>query len=224
MTTGRSDLDWLAFQYIAGELSVDDAAQFESRLAIDQMAREAVAAAVELSEVAAIAECRPVELAHAQATHSQSTHWQSSLSRRALAQRNWVRGFAWAGWGAAACLLCLALIQQSNWKPWGHQDSLASQDSASSDSEVMGNSANLGNTSIGSTTSIGNTVRIANTNAPELALAWVHARTTVSLDEALVVAEASEVDEGRLDEFGTSAPSWMLAGVAGLGLAVQDME
>ncbi len=45
----ESDLDWLAFCYLAEELSVEDRIAFESRLEHDQLAREALARAVELS-------------------------------------------------------------------------------------------------------------------------------------------------------------------------------
>ena len=45
----ENELDWLAFQYIAGELAADDCDRFEEQLAGDQAAREAVARAVELS-------------------------------------------------------------------------------------------------------------------------------------------------------------------------------
>jgi anti-sigma-K factor RskA len=53
-----SDLDWLAFQYVAGELSAIECEAFELRLADDQAAREAVARAVDLS--GALASARSV--------------------------------------------------------------------------------------------------------------------------------------------------------------------
>jgi hypothetical protein len=53
----QSDLHWLAFRYAAGELSPDESSAFEARLAEDQEAREAVAAAVELA--AAVIAARP---------------------------------------------------------------------------------------------------------------------------------------------------------------------
>ena len=46
----QNELQWLAFRYVAGELSGDEAAQFEDRLDHDQQAREAVAGAVELTQ------------------------------------------------------------------------------------------------------------------------------------------------------------------------------
>lgn len=43
------DLDWLAFCYVAGELSDDEQSDWEARLSTDQRAREAVAEAVKLT-------------------------------------------------------------------------------------------------------------------------------------------------------------------------------
>jgi hypothetical protein len=51
-----SELDWLAFRYVAGEMAVEEAEAFEGRLDQDQEAREAVARVVELAgAVAALA-------------------------------------------------------------------------------------------------------------------------------------------------------------------------
>jgi hypothetical protein len=44
----NADLDWLAYQYVAGEMCAADYEAFEERLAADQSARQAVATAVEL--------------------------------------------------------------------------------------------------------------------------------------------------------------------------------
>lgn len=55
-----SELDWLAFQYVAGELATVEEAAFETRLAVDQSAREAVARAAEL--VGTLAASRPVSV------------------------------------------------------------------------------------------------------------------------------------------------------------------
>ena len=44
----ETDLHWLAFLYVCGELSRADEAAFEGRLANDQAAREAVFSAAEL--------------------------------------------------------------------------------------------------------------------------------------------------------------------------------
>ncbi|MBX6311987.1 MAG: transposase [Isosphaeraceae bacterium] len=44
----RTDLPWLAFRYVCGELDDRESAAFEARLDHDQAAREAVAEAVEL--------------------------------------------------------------------------------------------------------------------------------------------------------------------------------
>src|SRR6476660_2205915 len=44
-----SELQWLAFRYIFGEMTADEAAEFEVRLDHDQTAREAVAESVALA-------------------------------------------------------------------------------------------------------------------------------------------------------------------------------
>lgn len=51
----ESDLDWLAFQYLAGELSPADAAAFEDRLACDRHACEAVARMMQTVDALAVA-------------------------------------------------------------------------------------------------------------------------------------------------------------------------
>jgi hypothetical protein len=55
----EGDLPWTAFRYVAGELSPGAASAFEARLADDQQAREAVAAAVELAGAVALIGARP---------------------------------------------------------------------------------------------------------------------------------------------------------------------
>ncbi len=45
----REDLDWLAFRYVAAELSPAESRQFEGRLEHDQQAREAVGRVVEVT-------------------------------------------------------------------------------------------------------------------------------------------------------------------------------
>lgn len=51
-----SELFWLAFRYCIGEMSPDEALDFEERLDFDQEAREAVAEAVELGAATELAE------------------------------------------------------------------------------------------------------------------------------------------------------------------------
>jgi len=55
-----SDFNWLAFQYVAGELAADECEAFELRLADDQSACEAVARAVDILGV--LAGARPTDL------------------------------------------------------------------------------------------------------------------------------------------------------------------
>ena len=87
----KDELEWSAFCYAAGEMSPADAAAFEQRLAEDQTAREALARAVELTEVVATAE----SLEPLVTVRSQSTTW----SRRV----------AWMAIGSAASVLAVLL-------------------------------------------------------------------------------------------------------------------
>jgi len=57
----NDDLNWLAFCYVHGELSPDDAVAFEARLGADSAACEAVAHVVHLGDVLSAADC-PVAL------------------------------------------------------------------------------------------------------------------------------------------------------------------
>jgi hypothetical protein len=82
----QEPLAWLAYRYVADELSVGEAADFEERLAVDQAARETVAEVVRLS-------------AAVQALPSDAFY------DRELAPSVWRQRACWAALGAAACLL-----------------------------------------------------------------------------------------------------------------------
>lgn len=86
------DVDWLAFCYIAGELSAAEADAFETRMADDQEAREAVARAVGLAFMLAAAGPK--------ARHSRTVSQAASTWRHARMARR----VAWATVAAAACL------------------------------------------------------------------------------------------------------------------------
>ena len=92
------DLDWLAFCYVADELAECERAAFETRLADDQAAREAVARAVELTQSVALAEAHEPVLTPA------------SITRRTT----WPRRLAWMSVGASAALVLVAVAL--NWK------------------------------------------------------------------------------------------------------------
>jgi ferric-dicitrate binding protein FerR (iron transport regulator) len=95
----NDELDWLAFQYVAGELTADEEEQFERRLAEDQTAREAVERAVELKEA--------IQLASASWVPARRT-------QRRLAVR---RSLAWAGALAASLLLAIGLLRTISTTP-----------------------------------------------------------------------------------------------------------
>jgi ferric-dicitrate binding protein FerR (iron transport regulator) len=79
MTT-RNDLAWLANCYVADELSTDEAAAFEARLANDEAACDAVARAMELNlAIAAAFDSQPATLVP---QHSAFSIQPSAPSRR----------------------------------------------------------------------------------------------------------------------------------------------
>ena len=94
----REELDWLAFRYLANELSEAEHEAFEDRLAEDQTAREAVARGVELTEtLSAARELDEIVVRSAEAP-------APPAGRSA-----WSIPAAWMSVGAAACLLLVAL-------------------------------------------------------------------------------------------------------------------
>lgn len=87
-----NEIDWLAFRYVANEMSNNEREQFEERLFDDQAAREAVASAVELTQT--IAGIETVE------------HSVRVATRESNGKRPWQR----ATWIAAAIAGCLAIV------------------------------------------------------------------------------------------------------------------
>jgi len=79
----ENQLEWTAFCYASGELNPAEAEQFELRLADDQEAREALARAVELTQVVAAAESTCGDLT-APAARKQKTSWTTRLSWMAI--------------------------------------------------------------------------------------------------------------------------------------------
>jgi len=98
MSDSTTDIDWLAFQYVTGELADDAAAEFESRLAVDQAACEAVSRMVLLNQAVVVGERRvPVSAATAA---SRGACPQSRPQR--LSTRQWIAACA----SVAALLVC----------------------------------------------------------------------------------------------------------------------
>jgi hypothetical protein len=90
MQPTKQDLDWLAFRYVAGEMTDDESAAFELRLADDQLARDAVVEAVQLGECIVAIESQTPVVAVASAP----------------AQGRWMEFFL----AAAACGLLIATV------------------------------------------------------------------------------------------------------------------
>ncbi len=97
MSDNQSELEWLAFQYLADELNPAERDEFETRLADEQDAREAVARSVELTQTISVA-------GRAGQVVSKS-HANKAIS-------GW-RRIAWIA-TSVACCLALVLVYQSS--------------------------------------------------------------------------------------------------------------
>lgn len=89
----QRDVDWLAFRYLAGELGPQECDAFERRLAEDQMAREAVASAMDLAQYTLAAQTESAHVAPA----------------KPLEGAFWSRGF-WVALSTACCLSLFVAI------------------------------------------------------------------------------------------------------------------
>jgi hypothetical protein len=76
----RSELDWTAFCYATGELCAAEGEAFELRLAGDQLAREALAQAVELVQVVAAAESQASDFVRPVIAHRENSNSGFSFS------------------------------------------------------------------------------------------------------------------------------------------------
>jgi len=82
----ETDLDWLAFRYISGEIAVSEAEQFEALLADDQAARDAVVRAVELTQAIVAVQT-------------------ASISPSAAMPQSWTHNITWISTSVAALVL-----------------------------------------------------------------------------------------------------------------------
>lgn len=108
MKSNDQDLAWLAFRYVSGDLSVSESTDFELRLADDQLARDAVVAAVELSQTVLAAE-------------TQTSTPITSVSLASASQQPWSAHVVWLACSAAACLVIALAVNFST----SHQRSVA---------------------------------------------------------------------------------------------------
>jgi len=100
-------LDLVAFRYIAGEMTPEEAAAFETRLADDQTAQMAVSRAVGLSQKLATAAPPIAE--------------QAALKRKPARKSAlvWAQPLAWMAIGAAAAVLAVNLFSRPAKGPGG---------------------------------------------------------------------------------------------------------
>lgn len=104
MPEENDEPDLLAFRYVAGELASKEARAFETRMADDQAAREAVSRAVGLAQ--RLAEARPTMWDHA------ATPDVAVLPVRTVRSRTLLRAVQSLGWMAAGAAAVLLIVNR----------------------------------------------------------------------------------------------------------------
>jgi len=104
----QGELDWLAFRYVAGEMTAQEASELELRLADDQEAREAVCRAVGLAQ--RLADAGPPGRDYPRAVRSA----RDPVTRGIMSFRGGVaRAVGWMTAGAVAATLAFWLAPSS---------------------------------------------------------------------------------------------------------------
>jgi hypothetical protein len=104
----QGELDWLAFRYVAGEMTAQEAIALEQRLADDQEAREAVGRAVGLAQ--RLAEARPPDRDYIRSAGSGSAPGNPGIK---TLRGRLVRAVGWMAAGAAAASLVFSLARST---------------------------------------------------------------------------------------------------------------
>jgi|GEM_PF-5619920 len=195
------DEGWQAWLYVADELSLEDRAAFEERLLDNVTLCEAVAQAVELSDLMAAAAqsadfSRVPSLAAATAVVSPAQD-APSVEVRTSGERVslWPKRFAWMSLGAAACLAVVLCG-----RAWQSRDL---EDATSTDS--------------------GEFVTVVDDDARALAEVWTDlwnmedALSPAKMDEDALEGEPSSLAIAKPGDADAMPPNWLLAAVADQG-------
>lgn len=198
----RVALDWQAWLYVAGEM--DDAAReaFETRLLDDVAACEAVARAVELSDLMAAA---TPALSYATAIPTAAPAYEidsaaevvpaaSYVSDGIRSREGWSQRVGWMALGAAACLA--VMLATRAWRI-GQLDDAAGVDEKQ---EI---------------------VATAEDDAPALAAAWTElwnaddSTSRGDADDDTLARDDSVLSDAASDDRNSTPPDWLLAAVTG---------
>lgn len=191
-----NELDWLAFLFVAGEMSDADSESFELRLAGDQAAREAVARQVELTQtIAAASVVEPLsETAQPVVAARQTADWWSAA--------------AWLAAASAACLLGVSIYYATRPATRSHSDS-----PRDGDATVAGVDATL-------------SPQLAFAwleTRDELSLVGDDADFSLPVTDENA-EDSLNADSFASDDEQLAAPDWMLAAVSGLKSSVTPLQ
>lgn len=197
--SSKSALEWLAFQYVAGELPAVEAEDFEAQLAVDQAAREAVAEAVAIAECVALNPPAAVPLSSDSlplVVRMPRDERPVPAARSDRRVRLWPA--AWIGVSIASCLaIVLAVVVPTRTGPIRTQPE--------TDGPTVATTSRLG------------------TQAAEIALIWAADREA----EGDTDAETDDVEAGEQNEVGNASddvPQWLLAAVSARDLVREGMD
>ena len=112
-TTPESELQWLAVQYVSGEMTEAKAALFEQRLAEDEAACEAVASAVQTSLAIRQAFETPAEAT----SPVRETSPETTVTRTVPSHTTTSRGARWLSLVASAAAVIIVLVVTQNHEP-----------------------------------------------------------------------------------------------------------
>jgi len=211
-------LDWLAFRYIAGEMTVAESTVFEERLGSDQAAREAVAAAVEL--VGALAACDPADQVEVE-IGTRSGDPVGLAGPSSTVRPSWRVMASWAVGGAIACLALAAVVD--HWSGQRLRD-LAKRSLARTAGMIERAPSHAvdganGGTLDGPLDAGGDVASMAVRD--QLARLWSEERAE-SAGELAADHEVESGDGMGVDLASVDAPAWMIAAVAAKSGTLSD--
>lgn len=190
----QNELDWAAFCYLAGEMTPAETEQFEARLADEQPAREALARAVELTQVVAAAE---------------ATQPEPVLVVPAAKQASWMTRLSWMAVGGLASAVLAMLWSGGHFNP----SSTVQNGQIRHNAEFSHQSDELA----AFWAETREQLRTASEIGP------LHPRSIAAPEAEEDSAVATFSSEPAADAFVVAeAPSWMTAALEGLGEMDQD--
>jgi len=192
--TNSNPLDWLAFRYVTGEMTDEESAAWELQLADDQLAREAVAGAVEVLQTLSQL---PQDSWYSPQVAVSLPRSLTPVAARPFTARSWK--FVFSAMAATVAIVALFVVSQAI-----RDDRSSAMNELDADAELA-TAWSLTRVSSAATTIDEPLVDSTHADADE----W---QTT------------ADIDPITSDRPMPNTPSWMLAGMAGLVEEHEDSD